>query len=176
MLSIAGVPASRLCPVCHESHQDVTELLGPTAPDAWLAISEGERLEAELTPDVCILPDRGRTRHFVRGHIQLPVMDAEPPMFVWSVWVELDQESMAAIARSWSSPNRAAIPPLTGRLATELPYEEPTRGLEITVHTRDLGLVPLLMVSNTTHALATEQREGVHLHRIVELGARLQRQ
>ena len=103
-------------------------------------------------------------------------MDAEPPMFVWSVWVELDQESMAAIARSWSSPNRAAIPPLTGRLATELPYEEPTRGLEITVHTRDLGLVPLLMVSNTTHALATEQREGGHLHRIVELGARLQRQ
>lgn len=176
MFSAAGGGTSRPCPVCHELHLDVAGLLGPNAPDDWLAVSEGERLEAELTPDVCILPDNGLTRHFIRGHIQLPVEDIEPEVFVWSVWVELDEDSMERIARSWSDPNRAAIPPLEGRLANELPYEEPTRGLPITIHTRDPGMVPLLMVAEPDHALAVEQRDGVLLHRVAELGSRLQRQ
>jgi len=163
------------CSECHQVHFDVTPLLGPSAPDDWLAVSEGERLEAELTPDICILTDDGRTRHFVRGHIQLPVVDAYPPVFVWSVWVELDEDSMGLVARSWSNANRAAIPPLEGRLANELPYEQPTRGLPISVHTRDPGMVPLLMVSEA-HALALEQREGISIHRVAELGSRLQRQ
>lgn len=157
-------------------HNDLPELLGPSAPDDWLAVTNGERMEAELTQDVCILPHGGTTRHYIRGHIQLPVGDPELPLFVWSVWVELDENSMAAIARSWSDPNRAAIAPLSGRLATELPYEQPTRGLQITVHTRDPGQVPLLMVSESSgHALATEQREGIGAHRVAEFGALLQR-
>lgn len=163
------------CPECHQLHLEVAPLLGPSAPDDWVAVSKGERLEAELTPDICILTDDGRTRHFVRGHIQLPVTDGYPPVFVWSVWVELDEESMEQVARSWSDPNRAAIPPIEGRLANELPYEEPTRGLTITVHTRDPGLVPLLMVSDS-HALTVEQRDGITIHRVAELGALVQRQ
>lgn len=164
------------CPVCQATHPDVAALLGPSAPDDWLSVSEGERLEAELTPDVCILPHGGTTRHFIRGHIQIPVHNGDLPLFVWSVWVELDEESMAAIARTWSDPNRAAMPSLTGRLATELPYEQPTRGLEISVHTRDPGMVPLLMLGpGVDHALATEQREGILLHRVAEFNSRLRR-
>ncbi len=121
------------CLVCHQVHRDLNRILGTSAPDDWLAVSEGERLEAELTPDVCILPYHGTTRHFIRGHIQLPVIEPEPDVFVWSVWVEVDEESMATIARTWSDPNRAAMSPLIGRLATELPYEQPTRGLQITI-------------------------------------------
>ena len=162
------------CPVCDQTHLEVAELLGPSAPDAWLAVSDGERMEAELTPDVCILPDRGRTRHFVRGHIQLPMRETETEVFVWSVWVELDEESMGQVARSWTDPNRAAIPPIQGRLANELPYEKPTRGLTITIHTRDPGLVPLLMV-NGDHCLAVEQREGVELHRVAQFDALMRR-
>lgn len=162
------------CPVCRQIH-DLAELLGPMAPDVWQSLTPGERMEAELTPDVCILPHDGVIRHFVRGHLQLPVHDAEPPLFVWSVWVEIDEEAMASIADSWSDPNRAATPPVHGRLATELPYEQPTRGLPITVHTRDLGLSPLLMVTDFRHLLALEQRDGVELHRIAELGQRLHR-
>lgn len=162
------------CRVCHQVHRGLTRILGTSAPDAWLAVSEGERLEAELTPDVCILPHQGVTRHFIRGHIQLPVHDFTSEVFVWSVWVELDAEAMERVARSWSNPNRAAIPPIEGRLANELPYEKATRGLTITVHTRDPGLAPLLMVGEE-HALAIEQREGIDLHRVAELEELLRR-
>lgn len=170
----AGKRSQGPCAECHRAHRRVAPLLGPSAPDDWLAISRGERLESELTPDVCILTDNGRTRHFLRGHLRLPVLDGPPAVFVWSVWVELDQRSMERVALSWSDPNRAAIPPIEGRLANELPYEKPTRGLTITVHTRDPGQAPLLMVSED-HALAAEQHDGVTLHRIAELGALLQR-
>lgn len=168
-----GPPPS--CSECHQYHVDVEQVLGASAPDDWLSVSRGERLEAELTPDICIFTDGGRTRHFVRGHIQLPVIEGEPPVFVWSVWVELDEQSMEVVAETWSNPNRAATPPMEGRLANELPYEQPTRGLGVTVHTRDPGSAPLLMVSGG-HTLATEQREGISIHRLAQLGARLQRQ
>lgn len=82
---------------------------------------------------------------------------------------------MELVARSWSDLNRAAIPPIRGRLANELPYEKPTRGLAITVHTRDPGQVPLLMVSDP-HTLTLEQLEGISRHRVAELGSLLQRQ
>lgn len=168
--------SSAPCAVCSQVHRDLTRVLGASAPDDWLAVSDGERLEAELTPDVCILPFRGTTRHFIRGHVQLPVVEPEPDVFVWAVWVEVDESSMESIARSWSDPNRAAIAPLTGRLATELPYEQPTRGLQITIHTRDPGMAPLLMVSpNSFHTLAGEQRDGISLHRVAEFVELLQR-
>ncbi|MFZ0530195.1 MAG: DUF2199 domain-containing protein [Propionicimonas sp.] len=171
VIDSSGAP----CSVCHSVHRDLAKVLGTTAPDAWLAVTAGERLEAELTPDVCILPDQGTTRHFIRGHIQLPIEDLDD-IFVWSVWVELDEDSMAAIARRWSDPNRASMAPFTGRLATELPYEQPTKGLQVSVHTRDPGMVPLLMVSQGSgHVLTSEQHLGVPLHRVAEFAGLLQR-
>lgn len=158
------------CKVCHRVHRNVARLLGPRAPDDWLRVNPGERLEAELTPDVCILPCNGSTRLFLRGHLQLPVDETDFGTFVWSVWVELDELSMSEVARVWSDPNRAAVAPLLGRLATELPYEQPTRGLSVTVHTRDLGQVPILMLSpGSHHSIAWEQREGIGVHRVAEL-------
>jgi hypothetical protein len=165
VISGSSVP----CGVCHQVHRDLVRVLGTSAPDDWMTVTAGERMEAELTPDVCILPCRGQTRHFIRGHVQLPVVDVEHDVFVWSVWVEVDEASMGAIARSWSDPNRAAMSPLVGRLATELPYEQPTRGLQVTVYTRDPGMTPLLMMSPSSfHTLAAEQRNGISLHRVAE--------
>ncbi len=168
--------ALTLCGVCNRRHTNLTRLLGASAPDAWLAVSEGERLEAELTPDVCILPDNGVIRHFIRGHLQLPVDDPAITPFVWSIWVEVDEESMRLIARHWSDPNRAATRPLDGQLSNELPYPEPTKGLAVEVHTRDMGQAPLIMLARgSRHALAVEQREGITAHRVAELGELLQR-
>ncbi len=164
------------CNVCHKVHRNVAKLLGPKAPDDWMTVHPGERLEAELTPDICILPCNGQTRHFIRGHLQLPVDESDFGTFVWSVWVELDEASMAQVAHAWNDPNRAAMPPLLGLLATELPYEQSTKGLPVSVHTRDLGQVPLLMLyPGTQHSLACEQRDGIAVHRAAELAGRLGR-
>ena len=163
------------CGVCHTVHRDLPRVLGAKAPDAWLAVTESERFEAETTPDICILPDGGQIRNFVRGHIQLPVADEGEP-FVWSAWVEIDAVSMSALACCWSDPNRAAMAPIVGELATELPYEQPTRGLIVHVYNRDPGMAPLFMVSEGSgHRLAIEQRHGIELHRVAEFVAMVPR-
>lgn len=162
------------CTTCEVVHSDVATILGPSAPDAWARATSGERREAELTPDICILPSGGLVRYFVRGHLQLPLTDIASQAFTWSAWVELDEASMAVVARTWSDVNRAANPPLTGRLATELPYAEPTRGLPVIAYTRDIGEAPLLMVSpGADHELTTEQRDGIDLHRAAEFACLL---
>jgi hypothetical protein len=155
-------------------HVDVATILGPMAPDAWGKAEAGERLEAELTPDVCILPCGGLVRYFVRGHLQLPLTDITFETFTWSAWVELDERSMKAVALTWSDANLAANPPLVGRLATDLPYSEPTSGLPVIAYTRDIGETPLLMLSpGCDHELAAEQRDGIDLHRAAEFACLL---
>lgn len=162
------------CATCDLFHVDVATILGPTAPDLWARVEDGERAEAELTPDVCILPCGGMVRYFFRGHVQLPLIDLAGEAFTWSAWVEVDEATMTCIARTWSDVNRAANPPLVGRLANELPYAEPTGGLPVTAHLRDRGEVPLLMVSaGSAHELAAEQREGIDLHRASALSCLL---
>ena len=162
------------CTTCEVVHADVATILGPTAPDAWAQTSEGERLEAELTPDICVLTCAGRVRYFVRGHLQVPLTDIAAESFTWSAWVELDETSMGCLARTWSDVNRAANPPLVGRLATGLPYRESTSGLPVIAYLRDIGEVPLLMISpGCEHELAVEQRDGIDLHRAAEFACLL---
>ena len=162
------------CTTCEVLHVDVATILGPTAPDAWAQATEGERLEAVLTPDICILPSAGLVHYFVRGHLQLPLTDVTSEAFTWSAWVELDEASMTSVARIWGDVSRAANPPLVGRLATELPYAAATSGLPVIVYTRDVGEVPLLIVSpGCDHDLAAEQREGIDLHRAAEFACLL---
>lgn len=162
------------CTTCEVVHADVATILGPSAPDAWARATDGERREAVLTPDICMLTAAGLARYFVRGHLQLPLTDIASESFTWSAWVELDEASMTSVARTWSEVNRAANPPLIGRLATELPYTRATTGLPVTVWTRDIGEVPLLMVSpGCDHELAEEQRDGIDLHRAAEFACLL---
>ncbi|MDR1767861.1 MAG: DUF2199 domain-containing protein [Propionibacteriaceae bacterium] len=172
MCSAAPLERPELCPECQLDHSDVVWLLGPSAPDAWTSATTGERMEAELTPDICILPYRGRMRFFIRGHIQLPIAGRDP--FVWSVWAEVDEAAMDSMLRTWNHPNRAGLPQLAGRIANELPYEQPTRELPVMIANRDPGMVPLLMVSKGCgHVLAWEQRDGVTQHRVAQLAERL---
>jgi hypothetical protein len=162
------------CPACDS---ESVEILGPFAPDAWPAAAEGERLEAERTQDICILPFNGGLRYFIRGHIQLPVRgSATLRLFIWSVWVEVDEETMRVIARSWNHPNRAGTARLSGRLATELPYEQPTRDMPVTIITRDPGLPPVLLLNrHCGHTLAWEQYEFITQERVIEFTRLLER-
>ena len=111
MFSVIG-GSSAPCAVCRQVHRDLPRVLGTSAPDDWLAVSPGERLEAELTPDVCILPHRGATRHFIRGHIQLPLLVPDPEIFVWSVWVAPSASISSGTcpgSRVWTTTSRPLV-------------------------------------------------------------------
>ena len=113
----------------------------------------------------------GTTHYFIRGELQLPVVDAAIGPFVWSIWASLSGPNMQKTVEHWDDPERASLPPMFGWLCNELlPYDTSSGNLALNVHTRAPGVAPLIEVDpDSDHPLAREQRDGISLHRVAEL-------
>lgn len=162
------------CSRCGEAHEGLATVFGPDAPDAWLAATGAQRTHGELGADQCLLTLEGTTHHFIRGHIEIPILDREDEVFVWSVWCSLSRESMRTTVERWDDPDREFLPPMFGWLNTRLPYAESTLDLATHVHTRAPGVVPLVEPDpGLEHPLVHEHRDGITWHRVAELNAEL---
>lgn len=62
-------------------------VFGALEPDPWASATEDQRERGEINRDTCVLPMEGTTHYFVRGELQIPVVDSEIGVFAWSVWV-----------------------------------------------------------------------------------------
>lgn len=69
----------------------------------------------------------------------------------------------------WTNPARSEEPPYFGWFSSSLPVYPETLGLKVNVHTRDVGIRPLIEVEPTDHPLAVEQREGVTAGRVTKI-------
>jgi hypothetical protein len=146
---------------------------GPEAPVYYFGIPEKERRRrVELTPDLCVIDGE---HFFIRGVVQLPVHDAPEP-FGWTVWCSLSPESFERVQALWREPGREAEPPYFGWLSTVLPVYPDTLNLRTLVHSRAVGLAPLVELEPTDHPLAVEQREGITMARVREIAERLAHQ
>lgn len=158
------------CGTCGHQHEGLATVFGARAPDMWLHASAAEREAGELTSDLCVLDVQGQRHCFLRGHIEIPVIDVPGDVFSWSAWVSLSQESMKKIAEHWDDPARASLPPVFGWLCNELPYKKSTISIPTHVHTREPGVVPYIQLDpSVDHPLVREQGEGISLHRLAEI-------
>lgn len=150
------------CEACGGWHDALPFSYHASAPAYWRP--ELERDEAsELAEDQCIIEGE---HFFVRGLIRLPVLDADQD-FEWGVWVSLSEQNFARMDELWGTQGREAEPPYFGWLSSDLPaYEEPTLSLGTEVHTRPVGLRPLVELEPTDHPLAVEQRDGITVARV----------
>lgn len=157
------------CRCCGEHHDELPLSYGADAPAYWLeqfAADESSMLEAE----VCVIKGK---HYFVRGSIEIPVIDAETP-FSWGAWVSLSGPNFKKTLDLMDTPGRESEPPYFGWLSTELPvYEIGTLNLKTHLHTRSVGLRPTIELEPTDHPLAIEQREGITLDRVREIAEQL---
>jgi hypothetical protein len=129
-----------------------------------------ERQAGELTADMCVLEVEGTWHYFLRGHIEIPVVDAPGDVFSWSAWVSLSEESIRKVADHWDDPERASLAPVFGWLCNELPYEQSTISIPTHVHNREPGVVPFIRLDpSVDHPLVREQGTGITLHRLAEI-------
>lgn len=158
------------CAQCGETHSGLAFSFGGTPPLSWQIATDAEREDGELTPDFCTVVVDGQRSFFVRGNIEIPVLDGDEPTFQWTVWVSLSEESMSTTFDHWDDPARAELPLMFGWLNTHLPYAETTVALPTRVHTREPGWVPLIEIDHEVeHELAREQRDGITVHRVEQL-------
>ena len=124
------------CASCGAEHVGLAVAFGTPAPAPWEWASPEERAAGELNADMCVLPGPDGSSFYLRGQLEIPVVDAEIDRFVWGVWVSLSEANMQITADHWQDPERASLAPMFGWLCTALDYEQPTVGLAAIVHTR----------------------------------------
>ena len=166
-----GFNNSWRCATCAEEHSGLATVFGPREPDPWASASEDQRQRGEINRDMCVLPVADTVHYFIRGELQIPVLDAAIDTFVWSVWVSLSGSNMHKTVEHWDDPDRGALPPMFGWLCNWLlPYDPPTTNLAVNVHTRLSGTAPLIELDpSSDHPLAREQVHGITIHRVAEL-------
>jgi len=154
------------CAACGEWHDELPMSFGADAPYWYDVIAPEEREErAELSSDQCVIDGE---HYFVRGCLEIPVTDGAEP-FSWGVWVSLSEKSFERMSELWETPGRENEPPHFGWLSTSLPCYPETLNLKTHVHTRPVGLRPLIELEPTEHPLAVEQRNGITMARVKEI-------
>lgn len=158
------------CAVCGQSHRALATVFGPHMPEAWRRATAAEREDGLIGQDLCTITLADGTHHFVRGHLEIPVDDPQLDPFVWSVWVELPADAMTQVVEHWADPERESLPAFRGKLATDLPYKDPTLGMGVTLVTRGIGEVPMVRLDpRFDHVLVHEQYEGITAGRVAEI-------
>ncbi|WP_412538707.1 DUF2199 domain-containing protein [Longispora sp. K20-0274] len=157
------------CSCCGQWHGEPPLSFGAPAPDFWREDLAGDP-GFELTRDRCVV---GGEAFFLRGLIEIPVLDTGN-VFSWGVWVSLSQSNYARAGQVWEQPGREGEPPYFGWLSTELTaYPVSTINLKTNLHTRPLGLAPLIELEPTDHPLAVEQRTGITTDRLRQISEML---
>lgn len=80
------------CADCGQEHEDWPALVF-RAPDPYLALSEEEQANAELTKEICCIEDEEGTHWYLRGVLTQYVYDA-CQYLDYGVWVSLSEASM----------------------------------------------------------------------------------
>jgi len=147
--------ASYTCATCGREHGDLPHI-GFAAPYQW-ADRLADDPKSLLTKDLCIIEGRD---FFVRGLIEIPVHDYAHE-FGWGVWVSHKKENFEMYREHFDS---AEIGPFFGWLSTEIAYYgQSTLELKTMAHYRGGGLRPRIVLEESSHPLAYQQREGITL-------------
>lgn len=154
------------CRTCGKQHPELPMDFHADAPVQYYAIPEHERAaRCQLSPELCAVD---KQHFYIHGCLELPVIDGPRP-FVWGVWVSLSKSNFKRAMQLWDVDSRESEPPYFGWLSTSLPLYSETLNLATNVHTRAVGLRPLIELEPTDHPLAVEQREGITMERVRQI-------
>ena len=144
---------------------------GADEPSVMSAIPQSERdRRVELSEEQCIIDGKD---FFVRGCLELPMVGDGSDVFVWGVWVSLSEQNFEQMHLLWNSAERASEPPYFGWLCTALPCYPDTMYLKTNVHTRAVGVRPLVRLQPSDHPLFLEQENGITIQRVQEFAEQI---
>ncbi|MFZ0953405.1 MAG: DUF2199 domain-containing protein [Candidatus Sulfotelmatobacter sp.] len=155
------------CHTCGKWHQGLPLDYAYDAPYYW---SESLRADGDsfLNSDFCVIKKKD---FFVRGLIEIPVIGRDEP-FRWGVWTSLSKSNFDRIVDLWRDPKLLEEPPYFGWLSNSIELYPHTLNLKINLHSKDISRRPYLLLEQTDHPLAIEQRVGITMERLREIAER----
>ena len=158
------------CSSCGAEHSGVPLVWGPNAPERLRLVPRNEwASRVSISQDDCVID---RETFLVRGCLDLPIRGTNEP-FRWLVWTLVSREGHRFTMSPWRRLLRLRHPPYLAVLDTVLPYEPSSAGLAAEIRSAGPGYRPNVAVSDSTHPLAIEQRNGIALERAYELAGRM---
>lgn len=148
------------CSVCGREHPGPPTAYSSTAPARWFELTEDQMKSSTLDGDMCSIGSDQEREFFLRANVELNVSGAEDPL-VFSAWVKLPSADMARIMQRWESPERDSDPAYVGALANDLPGYPQTIGLQVEIHTGEVGNRSRAVITPADHPLADQQWEGI---------------
>jgi len=156
------------CGRCGKWHDGLPMSWDFAAPVYWdprdRSVKNGE---SELTEDLCIIQ---RDSFFMKGNLEIPLI-GQDSFFSFSIWTSLSREAFERATKLWKDPDRINEPPYFGWFSSSVPGYPDTINLKTNVHTRGVGVKPLIELEPSEHPLAIEQRSGITLTRVAEIAA-----
>ncbi|WP_373232185.1 DUF2199 domain-containing protein [Cohnella sp.] len=153
------------CSHCNEEIGEISFCFGAHAPFHYLVLNEEDQQKCDIDNDICVIESRD---HFIRGHLEIPVIGSDE-VFIWSVWSSVSNTNFERAIELWESEDRSREPGYFGWVSTRLPLYPDTINLKCEVHTRDVGLCPIIILEESDHPLSIEQRNGITIERVIEL-------
>jgi hypothetical protein len=156
------------CGHCGKWHEGLPKSWNFEAPVYWdYADKSLKSGDSELKDDLCVIKGE---HFFIKGNIDIPVLD-DNSTFTLSAWTSLSKANFQRATDLWSQPKRVEEPPYFGWLSSMVPGYPDTINLKSYVHSRAVGIKPLIELEPTEHPLALEQKAGISLARVAELAA-----
>jgi hypothetical protein len=111
-------------------------------------------------------PDPFLEHFFIRACIEVPIHGVSEP-FLWGVWVSLSQKNFDRYVATYDQPDPSDS--YFGWLCNQLPYYERTHSLKTSVHPREGGSRPSVILERTGHPLSVDFHEGISVARAQEI-------
>ena len=168
--SVTSAPkAPRLryrCPDCRDIHDGLPDLCF-ALPDAIFDLDpEAREARALVSSDLCVLDD---ARYFIRCVLEVAIAE-HTDLFAYGLWAEVGARDFNRYSVFYNTDAPAHLTEFQGKLANRLPHTPETLGVVcgITLSNEE-GLRPAISVSNETHLLHAEQKDGIGLERAITL-------
>jgi hypothetical protein len=160
------------CSRCGEEHEGVPLSWAFDAPIYWHWLDETERQSRGFcNADLCLMTDdAGQPSRFVRGTIEIPIVDGSVPAeasFVIGAWASLSEASFDEVVEILERDDGSEAGPWFGWLSNRIPVYPDTLNLKTSVHYR-AGLRPVIEIEPADQGLAKDA-PGITLERAYEL-------
>ena len=156
--------SSFICSTCGETHEGLPTDHGWTLPDDVWAIPVSERSDqAKFNTDLCQFDNR----FFIRCLLMLPFKE-QSGYYGWGIWVEVVEPDFWRYVELYDK-DGSAEPPVPGTIANAMPGCSSTLGLSVLVQFQGSTSRPSAVVSDTSHAIAAEQSQGIDNQRYHEI-------
>jgi hypothetical protein len=157
---------------CGSRHDDLPLSYRTGPPVLWATLVPADRERSVLDDEICVVRRAGgEDAYFIRGNVEVPIVDGGTPVFVWTVWCSLSQDNFKAALGMWGTPGREETSPMFGWFSSELAPYPSTLNLPTMVHTRPVGQRPTVEMMPSEHPLAIEQRGGITMRRVEEIAS-----